>query len=190
MSKNKETYAKKSKNCVLNLTLREYGIDETATYYSGKIDSNLIRDLVTYSPTDSSHLGRKFDQYPRLHNKSLNKFIDELIKQLDVKNGYFFNTFTEQELKGRTNIKNQLLNDKVFLAVKCDDSLRKSLYASIRNALAHGNIIQANNAFIIYSVSSSESNKTSEFDKPLTFLLKVYNLEKLSAYNDVLERYA
>lgn len=189
----KETYANIGRNTSLHITPREMGINEH-TFFSVKEmqkSSQLFSSLVMCTPTDQSHLGDKWDSYTKLNNNTLNEFVQKLIKALDVKDAYFFSVIEPKNSNAVKDAREDVLKSgKTLLCLYIGGSgLKNSLYSSIRNALAHGNIVDNGNSVCLYSLSEKHKNYGSEFDTPLSFYLRVYSLDKLEAYIATLNEY-
>lgn len=183
--KNTVTLAESGKRQKLNLTLKELEISEQSNYLNDKPKDlfELFVELVMYSPTDESHLGISWQDFKeRVPNESVNKFSQLLIKALGVEDVFVFDAYESKDTN-RCDIKEQVLQSNksmICLYIK-KDGLLKSLYTSIRNALAHGNIVLKDGFFCLYSVPPSPK---SEYDKPITFFLRVCSIDKLWAYVD------
>jgi len=188
-TKNSVTLSQSGKEQKLNLTLRELGISEKSNYLK-IIPKNLFElftELVMNSPTDESHLGISWQELAKsVPTKCIDEFSRSLMKALDVKDVFVFNVYEGRCAKHR-DIKEQVLHSSKSLICLYigGDGLLKSLYTSIRNALAHGNIVLKDDYYCLYSVSSSSKQQNmSEYDKSVTFFLRVYSLDKLRAYVD------
>lgn len=184
----KETYYKKSNKCVCSIRLNDLK--------SKKQNSNFISDeniipkeiyykLVLLTPTEQSHLGTKFSKKILKH---LDELVNDLIKELDIKNVYFFDSFTSQ--KQKTDLTNKVKNDNnTFIALRCSEGLSNALYSSIRNALAHGNILSDGEYYYLYSLSTKESENTPEEERKLVFWLKIRDIKKLTAYTNAFKKH-
>lgn len=133
------TFLQEAQKNQLNITLREL-MPKGVEYITEDIDSELYTKLVLLNPTNSTHLGKKFNDYKKLNNKTLDSFVNRLKNELDVKEVYFFKTFNSKK-RDVLNLYSKFKNSSSYcLALYCSDNLKDSLYKSIRNALAHGNI--------------------------------------------------
>lgn len=185
----RETIVKQAKKYFCNLSLNELGF--LKKYYvfltdEDEINSDIYKSLVLFSPSTQSNLGEKL-------SKRIQKHIDELVldvtKNLDVKNTYFFSSYSSKnEIKEDLSPKIKA-DSKTFLCLYCSDCFTESFYASVRNALAHGNIIKSGKYYYLFAVSSKEGEKVSDFDKKLSFLLRVQKLDKLDAYISAFKKY-
>lgn len=177
----------------MSLTLRELGInEETAFGYSGASShqsaklEKLLMHLVINTPASQSHLGKKFCDYSKLNSNTTNNFLDQIFKGLKVQNAvYLFTSYTE-----KTKFKNDLhpvvlARKAELICLRCDNGTKVSLYMAVRNAIAHGNILEHNGFYILYSVSDSRN----EFDSNLTFFLRIRKLENIKTFLTVLEQY-
>jgi hypothetical protein len=189
----KDTYANKGRKTALYITPRDMGINDR-TYFSVKETQNssqLFTSLIMQTPTNQSHLGDKWDRYTGLNNNTLDEFARKLIKALDVKDVYIFSVMEPKHGSAVNNAREDVIksgNTMLCLYIG-GNGLRNSLYASIRNALAHGNIVDNGNNVCLYSVSERNKNYESEFDTPLSFYLRIYSIDKLEAYLTVLKEY-
>ena len=143
------------------------------------------RDLVLFSPSKASNLGEKI-------TKRLEKHIDALVKEvisaLDVKTIYFFSSYTSS--KDKEDLAPKITNNNgTYMCLYCSEAFLESFYASIRNALAHGNIVKKGKYIYLYSVSSKEVHEAGEKERKLSFLLKVHNLNNLGAYITAFEKF-
>lgn len=189
----KMTYTQQAEKNRLSLTLRELGInEETAFGYSGASShqsaklEKLLMHLVINTPTSQSHLGKKFCDYSKVNSNTTNNFLDQIFKGLKVQNAvYLFTSYTE-----KTKFKNDLhpvvlARKAELICLRCDNGTKVSLYMAVRNAIAHGNILEHNGFYILYSVSDSRN----EFDSNLTFFLRIRKLENIKTFLTVLEQY-
>lgn len=181
------TYSENSKANRLYLSLRDLGIDERATYGldDKKYDSKTFSKLVVFTPTTQSHLGDKFDSYRSLNNRTLDKFLKALFSGMGIKNVYLFTSYTEKTRK-KKDLRNSVINDKdALLCLRCDNGVRDSLYMSIRNSIAHGNLLEKDGFIILYSVSEDKA----EYDSAITFFMRIKQISKLQALFRTLEAY-
>lgn len=181
-------YVKNSNKCVCSIKLNDLKINNQNFNFIS--DENIISketyyDLVLLTPTKQSHLGTKFSKKILKH---LDELVNDLIKELDVKNVYFFDSFNSKSQ--RTDLANKIKNDNhTFIVLKCSNGLAEALYVSIRNALAHGNILSDNKYYYLYSLSTKESDNIPEEERKLVFLLKIRDIKKLIAYIEVFKKY-
>ena len=181
------TYAKKARASRLLLSLRELDIDET-THYSipnERDAADLFVQLTVLTPTYQSHLGRKFEAYSKLNNRSTEGFLGALFSGLGINNIFLYKTF-ESKTAQTYDLRNDVLSCKeTMLCLRCDNGVLKSLYMSIRNAIAHGNIIEREGYIVFYSVSDDKK----EYDSNITFFLRIRKQRNLSAFTKVLSLY-
>ena len=186
-TKDTNTFVKTSKENCLAISLSDLGITSEAPY---GIPSNVsYKDaftyLVTFTPTKQSHLGDKFDDYAKLDSRSTNEFLKKLFSALGITNIYLFNTFTpvKRELN---NLYDDVKNTSgPMLIAKCERGVKEAIYAGIRNAIAHGNIIYDGQYYTFYSVG----NDQKEYDDNITFLMRISNLKKLEKFKKTIEAY-
>lgn len=152
-SKRKMTFREIAKNNVALLTLLDLGVSSNSQYCdlakpSEKREWNSLFKLIVFTPTNQSHLGEKFDAYEKINNMNLNEFLIKVFSGLGIneKNVFLFNSYTTKDTK-KKDIKREIINSTdAMIALRCDNGVRNSLYAAIRNAIAHGNIICENGA--------------------------------------------
>lgn len=181
------TYVQESKTNRLSLSLRDLGIDENTSYglNSNRYDHDLMMFLVMFTPTKQSHLGKKFAGYSKLNNSTLDRFLKSIFSGLGVKSVYLFNSFTEKGKK-KNDLRNLVLSDKdTMICLRCDNGARDALFMSIRNSIAHGNIIEKDGFLVFYSISDDKN----EYDSTVTFFLRIRQTSKLRAFKKALEAY-
>lgn len=181
------TYIQESKSNRLYVTLRDFGIDENTQYglKDKKYDYNAIMPLLMFTPTNQSHLGEKFNCYSKLNNKSLDKFLKAIFSGLGVNSVYLYDSFSEKT-KNKKDLKKVVLSDKdTMICLRCGNGTRDSLFMAIRNALAHGNIVEKDGFIVLYSIS----NDQKEYDSTVSFLLRIKNISKLNAFSKTLKAY-
>lgn len=184
----RETIVKESKRhkCSFSLSKLETKKDRFEFITDKSIISpETYRDLVLFNPSKESNLGEKI-------TKRLEKHIDDLVNEvasaLDVKRIYVFNSYESR--KGKEDLVPRIMTDNgTFMCLYCSGAFLESFYASIRNALAHGNIVKKGKFIYLYSVSSKEGLEVREKDRKISFLLKVHNLNNLAAYINSFEKY-
>ena len=184
----KDTVVKKAKRCICNVSLSQLGYTSKNCCFivnKKEISAELYRDIVLFSPSRQSNLGEKL-------SKRIQKHIDELVQDiedgLDVKRGYYYFAYKSQKQNVNDLSADVTQDIGTLICLYCSGSFAESVYASIRNALAHGNIIQAKNYYILYSVSG-ESDEKDEFTKPLSFFLRIHKLTKLKAYLSAFQKH-
>lgn len=185
---NGKTYSKEAKNFICSVKLNDLrSKNKKLDFISDEsiIPKEIYYDLVLLTPTEQSHLGTKFSNKISKH---LDKLVNDLIKELDIKNVYFFDSFTSQ--KQKTDLTNKVKNNNnTFIALRCSDGLSNALYSSIRNALAHGNILKDDKYYYLYSLSLKGNTDIPEKERKLVFLLKIRDIKKLTAYTNVFKKY-
>ena len=181
-----DSYSKQAQNQYLSVTLRELGIDESATYItSNKTYNSLFLRLTMYTPTTQSHLGLKFDSYKGLNDRTSRDLVKQIFSGLGVKSIYLYNSY-DSDVATKTNILTRVLADtESMICLKCIQGIRNSLYMAVRNAIAHGNIIRCNGYYILYSVADDKK----EYDSAITFILRVKSLKRLEAFTKTLDLY-
>lgn len=183
---NKENYAKTAKKCISKITLSELPFWKDHHYLENisEIPFEIYVRLVLASPSKLSNIGTKISKRAEKH---IDEIVNCIVKNLNVKSTYFFSAYESKD-SAKENLSNQVVTDSSsFLYMYVPNGFLESLYASIRNALAHGNILKVDNFYYLYSVSPKEISPDSE--KPVTFLLKIHKLSKLDAYITAFEKF-
>lgn len=184
--KDKKSYVQTAKNQVSSLTLGELPFIGKELEYVSDVDnipSETYKSIVLLSPSKESNLGEKLSKKIEKH---IDEVVNEILNGLDVKHCYFFSSYESKRQK--INVAESVKSDNDnFMYLYCPDAFLESLYVSIRNALAHGNIIRKNKHFYLFSLSSKE--KADVYDRKITFLLKINKLEKIQAYMDAFKKF-
>ena len=184
----KDTYAKQAQNCVCNITLRDLDICKTTPPFIGtehKVSAEVYQQLVLYTPSRESNLGTKISERLKKH---IDELVNEIMKGLDLKHCYAFSAY-EPKKPDKTDLRKTVTSQtEPYILLNCSSGFAEALFASIRNALAHGNILKSGNYFYLYALAK-EKQQTNDTDKKLSFLLKVYRLDKLGAYIDAFKKY-
>lgn len=182
------TLAQQAKKCSCSLSLSQLETKKGKfEFVSDKavIEPETYRELVLFSPSKASNLGEKI-------TKRSEKHIDELVKEvtstLDIKHTYFFDCYESKQKKEDLTAKITKDNG-TFLCMYCSAAFLESFYVSVRNALAHGNIVKKGKFFYLYSVSSREGKRVEEKERTLSFLLKVYSFNNLATYINAFSKY-
>lgn len=191
-SKRKMTFSKMAKNNVALFTLADLDVSSSSRYCdlskpNEKREWNSLLKLIVFTPTHQSHLGDKFEAYKKLNSSSSNEFLLKVFSGLGIteENVFLFNGYTTKDTK-KKDIKNDIVKSTdAMIALRCDNGVHKSLYAAIRNAIAHGNIIYEKGYYILYSVRDDKNEYYSE----LTFFLRIKRLSSLKALFKVIETY-
>ena len=191
-SKDKFTFSKMAENNVALFTLSDLGVSSSSWYCdlskpSEKREWNSLLKLIVFTPTNQSHLGEKFDSYKKINTRSSNEFLLKVFSGLGIteKNVFLFNSYTTKNTNKKDIKKDIVESTDAMIALRCDNGVYKSLYAVIRNAIAHGNIIFENGYYILYSVRDDKNEYYSE----LTFFMRIKSLSKLKALFKVIETY-
>lgn len=181
------TYYKQSDSHKLSITLNDLNIDERCNYHVERTSSldELFCDLTIYAPTSQSHYGKKLESYTKLNNRTQNDFLKHVFNGLGIKNVYLYKTFSDKT-RNKKDIYGDVVKDQgTMLCLRCDNGVVNSLYMSIRNAIAHGNIIQKAKSYILYSVNDD----ANEYQSNVTFFLRITKLSNLKALLQILEMY-
>lgn len=169
----------------LCLAIKDCAFLADAKYTEDEIDPCVYQKIVLYSPTDASHLGKTFEEYGISSSASIKRFVETLLSALKAEH-YFFKTYISDKADVSCNLEIECLcDDTNRLIANCGNGISEGIYKGIRNALAHGNIVEYNNFYYLYSVSPRKKNSTDE-EKPISFLLKIDSLDKLAEFVNVL----
>ena len=183
----RDSYSKQSKKQFLSISLRDLGIDESAAYGLGNAQkyNTLFAQLTTFTPTKQSHLGTKFNVYRKLNNRNVDLFLQRVFSGFGAKNIYLYEVF-DTKVTSKVNLFSSVQSDTgPMVCLRCCNGVRDSLYMSVRNAIAHGNIICDGNYYILYSVSDD----SKEYDSPITFFMRIKSLKRLETLEKTLELY-
>lgn len=182
------SYSELSKECTLSVALYRLGLDENTEYkcdISPRLKNDLL-SLVIYTPTKQSHYGGNFKSY-NINNHNTNMFLDRIFKGLKTKNVYLFSTYRSNS-DNKKDIYEDVINDKEsMICLKCDNGVKESLFAGVRNAIAHGNIVKKDDYYILYSVDVKKDK--SEFESNVNFYMKIKNLNRIKSFYKVLNLY-
>lgn len=141
-------------------------------------------DLVLFSPSTQSNVGEKISKKLEKH---IDELVDEIVSMLDIKHTYFYSRYTSKSSKN--DLSQKIINDNdTFICMYCGNSFLELLYTSIRNALAHGNILKKGKFYYLFALSAQEK-QLPVTERNLSFLLKVRSFKNLSVYMDAFKRY-
>lgn len=191
----------KSDEYKLNINLEELGFNKECfnSFDINSIDKEMFFNFVFCSPvdpSDASHYGHKFSDIPSLNKRTYDNFFKEVVDAMQVKSLNLFNVYESEPnndgvIKQRFDLREKIINeDSTFLylytgASRCEISL----FLSIRNAFAHGNIFIYNGYYYLYSVSTRNAKTVDEFQRKIKFLLRISNINLLKKVWDVLLKY-
>ena len=185
----KLTYFKEAHNNYLSITLEDLGINKNNITYvdENDIDEGTFKKLVLLTPTNQSSLGDKFEKY-NIHNQNLQQFVERLCTNMDVDGRFFFVNYTVKSAQKNNVFREVMKCNTNMIVLRIDSGLKESLYASVRNALAHGNVIRVGKHYALFSLAETEK-KSNLFDAELTFFLRVSDLSKLDEYYILLKKH-
>ena len=182
------TYVKQMEANCLYVTLHDLGIDDKSTYSINGTSGfhSIATDLVSFTPTKQSHLGKKFAEYTRLNNHTTENFLQRLFNGLGISDVYLFKTYTPKKAK-KNDLRAKVTASKgPMIIARCDCGVKESIYMGVRNSVAHGNIVYDGKFFVLYSVD----NDKNEYFSEVTFFLKIDKLTKLKAFMKSIEAYS
>lgn len=176
------------------MTVEEYGIPnyfENENNITLNINHETFSFLMLYAPKSKSdcHYSRS-KEYFGLNNKNVNAFLNDIIKGLNIFGNCFpFATMVPTKLENKTDL-SIWKNKKHYLLflTKTEDgaSIICNFFDGLRDALAHGNIYQTKDSFILFSCKKP---KNVNLKPPLKFVLSIDKLERLDCIKKILEEY-
>jgi len=177
-------------NC--NISLKSLGLNSKLVDDNISINKDVFYKLIFNTPTNANlNYGIKFKSIKSLNGKKSNSFLNEIFDLLSItsENILLFSCFKSKKNRNKITKENiKIDSSNLFVLLKIDNGVKESLYISIRNALAHGNIIKKNKFYYLFSLSNS-NNKISDNEKKIKFLMKLNNLEQLAIFTNTLEKY-
>ena len=186
ISNMKSTIKKQSENNCLTICLNDLGIDKDSDYTFTRNDKldKLMLELTIYTPSVLSHYGSKLKEHTKLNNHTTNDFLLKLFNATGVKDVYSFTSFTSEKHNSHDLYKEIISTKNTFVFWKNQNGIVESLYAGLRNSIAHGNIVFKDDHFMLYSVV-----KGDEYTSRLTFCLKIKKLIALKQFIEMLKYY-
>ena len=186
---NRRTFAGQAdKNC-LHISLTDLGISLNSLY-EVKLSSQLndiFTDLVVFTPSKQSHLGKKLSEYSRLNSRNTEKFLQDVFNGLGIRqNVFLFKTYIPTKRKLNDVFPDVIRSTEQLLILRCDSGVKESLFMAVRNSIAHGNIVYDGKFYTLYSVADDKK----EYESEITFLLRIDRLEKLEKLRKSLEAYS
>ncbi len=186
-----KTIVQQSKNKKCICTLNSLKLNTTMLAENLEIDSKVYYSLVFLTPTNQSRYGTKFKKLHKFNKRVSDKFLREIFEKLGISNDsvLVFDTFNGK--KGKSiEVKDvkEILSNGPFILLKNECGIVNSLYASIRNCLAHGDIIKDAEWYYLFALSS-RNIKISDEDKKLKFILKIKSLDQLSVLCAALDEF-
>ena len=181
------TYSSESKNKKLDVKLSECKMDKWKKLEDvDDIPSDFFKYILLVSPTSESKYSKSLENYG-INKRNTNEFLKKLFKDLELTHVYFYSVMVEKKSNEKEDLKETFFNESnsCLYCYVGSDSLVKSVYNGLRNALAHGNILRDKLCYLFYSSSSDEHDE----DKNIKFYLKIKNISLLSAFKTTLESY-
>lgn len=176
------------RKCIL--TLSAFKLNTSMLVSDISINKNSFYDLVFMTPTYENRYGVKFKAMKKLNKKTTDTFLRTIFSKLNIE-GERIAVFTSFDGKKGKLIGKSLFksfSSEPFILLKSENGIKYSLFASIRNCLAHGNILKNGEWYYLFALST-KNNKISDEEKKLKFLLKIKDLNDLSVFCDVLGDY-
>ena len=185
----RKTYAGQADQNCLYVSLSDLGISLNSLYEVKQSNqlNGIFADLVVFTPSKQSHLGKKLSEYSKLNSRNTDKFLQDVFNSLGIrKNVFLFKTFNPTKRKLNDVFPDVIKSNDQLLILRCDNGVKESLFMAVRNAIAHGNIVYDGKFYTLYSVVDDKK----EYESEVTFLLRIDRLEKLSKLRKTLEAYS
>lgn len=176
------------RKCIL--TLSAFKLNTSMLVRNININKDYFYNLVFLTPTNENRYGIKFKTITKINKKTTDIFLRTIFTKLNIKEELIA-IFTSFDGKKGKLIEKSLFkksSSDPFILLKSENGIKYSLFASIRNCLAHGNILKNGEWYYLFALSS-KNNKISDEEKKLKFLLKIKDLDDLSIFCDVLNDY-
>lgn len=154
------------------------------------LNKKYFYNLVFLTPTDQNRYGVKFKTMKKLNKRTTDTFLRTIFAKLGIKDESIATFASFNGKKGKTikKTKFEKMSDEPFALLKIENGINYSLFASIRNCLAHGDILKDGEWYYLFSLST-KNIKISDEEKKIKFLLKIKDLDSLSIFCDVLNAY-
>lgn len=173
-----------------NLTLNSLKLNTSMLENDIDIDRNIFYELVFLTPTYENRYGVKLKELRKLNKRTTDIFLRTIFSRMNINEELIiiFKSFNGK--KGKMIEKSKLKNNssEPLILLKNENKIIYSLFASVRNCLAHGNILKNGEWYYLFALST-KNNKISDEEKKLKFLLKIKSLDTLSIFCDVLNDY-
>ena len=181
-------YSKQAKKQYLSLTLSElFDVEDIPSLYMEpeiRDINKIYSDLIVRTPTNQSHLGRNNSVPENKYSAVIRKLCNDL--NIEDNNIFLFESYNSNK-SDHINLYDDVKKCKdTFIAYRTSNGIFLSLYAGIRNALAHGNIIYYKDFYYFYSVQSG-SKDANEYTSNISFLLKIKDCKRLKSLTKILE---
>ena len=186
----KQTFASLAKKRKCAITLSSLRLNTKMLDDGLRLDPDTFYSLVFETPTNQGLYGDKFSQFKGLKKGTSDQFVKEIASELGIEENdvLTFGVFDGKAKKAITSSTLKAKGERPFLLYKVENGIYGSLFASIRNCLAHGDIIKNGKWYYLFCLSSG-NRKTSDENKKIKFLLKIENPKVLKAFRNVLNRY-
>ena len=150
----------------------------------GALSANDYMNIVLFASHDQSNIGVQLSSKIEKH---IDEIVDEIRCELDLKTSYFYKRYDSQS--NRTDLKDKIKNNSnPYICMYVGDSFTRSLYDSVRNALAHGNIAKKGKYYYLFSFSNADTRKPIE-QRRISFMIKTYSLKNLGVIMRTLDKY-
>ena len=180
------TYLQNANQAKLDISPSELGLEKNAMKnVANEIETLLFKNIILNSPHECSICSTKMKDYD-FTKCTINGFVETLFKKMKIENIHFFTVFNEKDGKSeKFDLKHDICNENnTCIYLKINDTILKSIYSSIRNCFAHGNILFDGSYYYLFSFSENDHGQNNQ---KITFYLKIKNLRYLSRYYELLK---
>lgn len=188
----KKNYNKNANDYMCSMTLGDFQSKRQSFQFISRdtyaaydiLAANDYMNIVLFASHDQSNVGVQLSSKITRH---IDEIVDEIMSELDLKTSYFYKKYDSQS--GRTDLKDKIRNNSnPCICMYVGDSFTRSLYDSVRNALAHGNIAKKGKYYYLFSFSSADNRKPIE-QRRISFMIKTYSLKNLGVIMRTLDKY-
>lgn len=179
MNRKRETLLKAAEKYHFSAVLNEMGINSESTYVDEKeLDDEIKRlfcDLVVLTPTNQSKLGLKIETLSIPDNRK-DGFLRAIFDDMNMR-AYYYNA-NRSNKKNSKELRSKVSQKGNVVFIKAQNGGIVSLYASVRNSIAHGNIVKKRKYYYLFS-THLEDGKDEYNEANITFFMKIDNLRLL-----------
>lgn len=184
----KQTYLKKAKNQYLSLRLCDAKIQNHVELDTKEIDSDIFRFFILFTPKGNDDLYYRHERSEYgINNSNTDLFITDFCKTLSIDDSFYpFASFgiKDSNIVEKQDLSKFLHSHKYYLFLRVGDSIVSSLFGSIRDALAHGNILKDKSGVLLFSTRKEDDEQSY-----IKLLMKIKSLTELNKVIKLLEEY-
>ena len=182
------TFYKKAKESYLNTTFSDIKLKRLKEIDIDKLNSDGFKFLILQTPIQdrNKYYFKTKEQYG-INSKNTDTFLKRVCNVLDIGDNFYpFSAFEPkyENINKRDNLVSKLHSANRFMFLYVGNSIVESLFCSLRDAFAHGNILKDEKKYYIFSSKKIDDNNTK-----LKFVLCVDNIDKLFRIKDVLKEF-